>query len=209
MDTFLNDILLIDRRLFESVKAGDYNAFESLFHKYYAVLCNYAATYLDERAEVEDVVQEVFVYLWCQRESVVIQNSVKSYLYSAVRYKVLDILKHRAVERSHSQLLTEFWEDLMRTTYSEEELFRLEQIRKVVDGLPAQCRTVFTMSCLDGKKYKEIAEELQISVNTVKSHILKAYRDIREHVVLTDKVSILFFWVCWVHSIEDQFDIHL
>ena len=108
MDTLLNDVL-IDRRLFESVKAGNGNAFESLFHKYYAVLCNYAATYLDERVEVEDVVQEVFVYLWSQRESVVIQNSVKSYLYSAVKYKVLDVLKHRAVERSHSQLLTEFW----------------------------------------------------------------------------------------------------
>ena len=54
MDTLLNDVL-IDRRLFESVKAGNGNAFESLFHKYYAVLCNYAATYLDERVEVEDV----------------------------------------------------------------------------------------------------------------------------------------------------------
>ena len=60
MDTLLNDVL-IDRRLFESVKAGNGNAFESLFHKYYVVLCNYAATYLDERVEVEDVVQEVFV----------------------------------------------------------------------------------------------------------------------------------------------------
>ena len=208
MDTLLNDVL-IDRRLFESVKAGNGNAFESLFHKYYAVLCNYAATYLDERVEVEDVVQEVFVYLWSQRESVVIQNSVKSYLYSAVKYIVLDVLKHRAVERSHSQLLTEFWEDLMRTTYSEEELFQLEQIRKVVDGLPAQCRIVFTMSCLDGKKYKEIAEELQISVNTVKSHVLKAYREIREHIVLTDKVSVLFFWFFRVYSVEYQSDIHL
>ena len=92
---------------------------------------------------------------------------------------------------------------------SEEELFQLEQIRKVVDGLPAQCRIVFTMSCLDGKKYKEIAEELQISVNTVKSHVLKAYREIREHIVLTDKVSVLFFWFFRVYSVEYQSNIHL
>ena len=111
------------------------------------------ATYLDERVEVEDVVQEVFVYLWSQRESVVIQNSVKSYLYSAVKYKVLDVLKHRAVERSHSQLLTEFWEDLMRTTYSEEELFQLEQEfgKLLTVYRPTKCRIVFTMSCLDAK----------------------------------------------------------
>lgn len=86
------------------------------------------------------------------------------------------------IERKHGALLVEFIEDLQNSGYSEEEVQRIEQIKEVLQTLPLQCRTVFTKSCLDGKKYKEIADELGISVNTVKSHVMKAYRDIRARV---------------------------
>ena len=89
-------------------------------------------------------------------------------------------------------MLTEFIENLQCSDYSEEEVQRIEQIKEVLQTLPSQCRVVFTMSCLDGKKYKEIAEELGISVNTVKSHIMKAYRDIRARVGGESSPLLLF-----------------
>ncbi|NJC20579.1 RNA polymerase sigma-70 factor [Butyricimonas paravirosa] len=183
----------IDKKLFAAIIQGDRNAFGNLFQKYYQVLCNYALTYLDSTSEAEDAVQDVFVYVWNNREVIVVGVSVKSYLYTSVKHRALNVLKHQAMERNHSRLLVEFLEDLAREEYSEEETMQLEKIRQALQVLPSQCRTVFMMSSLEGKKYKEIAEELNISVNTVKSHILKAYRTIREYVGVSISSSFLFF----------------
>ena len=90
------------------------------------------------------------------------QESVKSYLFTSVRFRALNVLKHKMIERKHGASLMAFIEDLQNSDYSEEEMQRVEQIKEVLQTLPAQCRTVFTMSCLDGKKYKEIADELGI-----------------------------------------------
>lgn len=198
----------VDNKLFEAIRLGSRDAFEHLFQRYYVALCQYAATYLEERGETEDAVQDVFVYVWNNRKTVGVQSSVKSYLYSSVKHRALNILKHRAVERSHSRLLSEFLEDLSRTEYSEEEQLQLEQIQKVLRSLPLQCRTVFTMSCLEGKKYKEIAEELQISVNTVKFHILKAYRDIRENVAMSGEFPVLLCIACLASIANRQESFH-
>ena len=194
----------VDKRIFTAVVQGDRDAFGDLFQKYYQVLCNYALTYLDDVSEVEDAVQDVFVYVWNNREVIVVDTSVKSYLFTSVKHRALNILKHQAVERSHSCLLVEFLEDLSQEEYSEEEAVQLEKIRQALQILPLQCRTVFMMSSLDGKKYREIAEELHISVNTVKSHVLKAYRTIREYVGITTSSSFLLFVAYKVYSQESH-----
>lgn len=185
----------IDKRIFAAVVQGDKEAFERLFQKYYVMLCDYAWSYLNDADETEDAVQDVFVYVWNHRGEIHANGSVKAYLFASVKHRALNILKHRAVERSHSPLLVEFLEDLGREEYSEEEAFQLKQIRLAIEALPSQCRLVFMKSCLEGKKYKEIAEELHISVNTVKSHILKAYRSIHEYVGSSSShsASFLFF----------------
>mgnify|MGYP004582012907 CR=1 FL=1 len=192
-----------DKEIFTAIIQDDQNAFEDLFQKYYELLCTYALTYLDDVNEVEDVVQNVFVYVWNYRKSIKIESSVKAYLYSSVKHMALNILKHKAVERNHSHLLIEFWEDLSREEYSEGETVQLAKIRQALEILPFQCRTVFMMSCLDGKKYREIAEELHISVNTVKSHIRHAYHVVREYVG-EFKASSFFFFLTYKISLKSR-----
>lgn len=85
------------------------------------------------------------------------------------------------LERTHLPRLAEFIIYLQESEYSEEELIKLEEAKKILQELPEQCRIVFVMNCMDGKKYKDIAEELNISVNTVKTHLSKAYRKFREN----------------------------
>ena len=172
----------IMEEVFAKIKNGDQGAFEQVFRMFYMPLCDYAVMILGDQAEAEDVVQDLFTYLWRSRQEVQVQESVKSYLFTSVRFRALNVLKHKMIERKHGASLMAFIEDLQNSGYSEEEMQRVEQIKEVLQTLPAQCRTVFTMSCLDGKKYKEIADELGISVNTVKSHVMKAYRDIRARV---------------------------
>lgn len=157
---------------------GDVTAFERLFRRYYPSLCSYCQGIVGARDEAEDIVQDVYVYLWENRKKLHIL-SIKTYLYSSVRHGALRQLKRQELENKHSSALAEFIEDLQRTEYSEEEIEKVEQMKKVLQSLPPQCRTVFLMNCLEEKTYKEIAEELNISVNTVKTHITKAYRVFR------------------------------
>ncbi len=171
-----------DYELFSGLINNNQKDFEQLFRAYYASLCDYAYAILGDYAEAEDVVQYIFIYLWNSRKKIKIESSIKSYLYSSVRYRSLNILRHRVVMRQNNPVLIDFIEKLQQEGYSEEEELKIEKINKALESLTPQSRIVFTMSCLEGKTYKEIARELGISVHTVKFHISNAYRHIRQKV---------------------------
>lgn len=160
----------------------NHNNFEYTFKKYYVPLCEYCYGITGEKNISEDLVQDAFVYFWKNRDIIKINTSLKSYLYSSVRNGALNHLKKQALERKHNPLIVEFIDELQNSNHLDEELREIQKIKKVLGELPEQCRRVFLMSCVDGLKYKEIAEDLNISVNTVKTHISKAYRLIRENI---------------------------
>lgn len=176
----MQQTISIDTQDFIAVARDDRNAFERLFRRYYRLLCDYGRSILGDRELAEDVVQEVFIYFWNNREVIHIQMSVKAYLYTAVRHGALNVLKKQLIERKHNPQLTEFVEFLQTSEYSDEEQEEINRIRQVMAELPKQCLKVFLMSAVDGKKYQEIADELDISINTVKTHVSKAYRLIRK-----------------------------
>lgn len=165
---------------YSGIFKDDTQAFEKLFKNYYSPLCNYCQGIVADRQGSEDIVQDAFVYLWNNRKTIEIKTTIKTYLYSSVRHGALYYLKKQLMEQTHFPRLTEFITYIQESDYSEEELVRLDDARKILRELPEQCRTIFLMNCIDGKKYKEIAEELNISVNTVKTHLSKAYRKFRE-----------------------------
>ena len=105
-----------DLQLFEAVRKSDRNAFEQLFQKYYTDLCHYAWTYLDEKSETEDAVQDVFIYIWNNRETIRLQESFGGIFF--LPSNTGNILKHQLVERTHSRLLSEYWDDLLKSGYS-------------------------------------------------------------------------------------------
>lgn len=187
----MQPIISIETQEFIAISQGDKNAFERLFKKYYQPLCEYARSILSDGGLAEDVVQDVFIYFWNNRKIINIQFSVKSYLYTAVRHGALNLLKKQLTERKHSPQLTEFVEFLQTSDYSEDEQEEITHIRSVMEELPKQCLKVFLMSALEEKKYNEIAEELGISVNTVKTHITKAYRLIREKITSDIRLVLL------------------
>lgn len=173
------EIVDSDRVDFLAISGNSKNAFEHLFRKYYKVLCTYSIGILKDQELAEDTVQEVFIWFWENRSSVEVKSSVRAYLFTAVRHKALRVLQKQMLEQKHSPKLQEFVEYLLTTEYTRDEELEIERIKSVMKELPQQCLKVFLMSSLDGKKYAEIAKELGISVNTVKTHITKAYRLIR------------------------------
>ena len=180
-ETYSND--------FQSFSKIDPLIFEKLFKNYYTPLHNYCQGIVMNKQASEDIVQDAFVYLWNNRKTLEIKTTIQTYLYSTVRHGALHYLKKQMLERTHLPRLAEFIIYLQESEYSEEELIKLEEAKKILQELPEQCRIVFVMNCMDGKKYKDIAEELNISVNTVKTHLSKAYRKFREK--LDDKTYLL------------------
>lgn len=154
--------------------------FEELFHTHYASLCRFAAQYLNDRSDSEEIVQEVFVNLWQKRDSIDPAKQVKTYLFTAVRNRCLNYIRDRKKFRSFyldvevEQAFPIQDRDLLT---SQEEM---EMITKALEKLPEKCREVFELSRFDNMRYHEIASHLNISVKTVEAQVSKALKILRE-----------------------------
>ena len=169
--------------------------FEGLFRDYYERLCNYANTMVNDIAEAEELVQNMFVTVWEKRESIEIHTSVKSYLYRAVHNHCLNRIKHEKVRQSYGEdyryLVTDGFDNATQELIGKElEL----QINRAIEALPPQCRQVFRMSRFENLTYAEIAEQLDLSVKTIENHIMKALKILRTE--LKDYLPTLL-WILW------------
>ena len=176
----MNGVPDVDTQSWIAIQNNDPDAFEKLFRKYYGQLCTYAIGVLGDNEQAEDVVQEVFIYFWEHRKELDVKNSLRAYLFTAVRHRAVKALQKKVMKQKHNSRLTEFVEYLLSTDYTVEEEKAILKVKEIMQSLPEQCLKVFMMSRLEEKKYTEIAQELGISVNTVKTHIAKAYRVIRQ-----------------------------
>ena len=141
-----------------------------------------------EKEAAEDIVSDFFLKLWENREIMYITTSLQSYLYKGVFNNSLKYLEHLKVlrkYREHSQYMLDN-SDLFQSQTDDNPLSILisqetvAEIEKVIDALPAQCKEVFSLTRLDGLSYQEIADKLDISINTVRTHITRAMTKLRE-----------------------------
>ncbi|MDR2041378.1 MAG: RNA polymerase sigma-70 factor, partial [Tannerella sp.] len=154
------------------------DSFKRLFDRYYSPLCEYASRYVPD-ADAEELVQEYMIHLWENRKALVVETSLKAYLFAAVKYRCLNAIKQRLYhERVHSRLY-ELTKD--RTDdpdyYLAGELASL--IRQAVDELPEGYREVFVRSRFGISTNAQIAEELGISVKTVEYRITQSLKTLR------------------------------
>ncbi|WP_109831492.1 RNA polymerase sigma-70 factor [Reichenbachiella versicolor] len=169
----------------------DLGAFEKIFKEYYSSLLVYGIRMVGDRSEAEDVVQEVFFSYWNQKDKVEISHSVKSYLFGAVKRKCQNRLRHQMVVSKHQSELVKSPAVL---SLNPEEILNNEELSKrinhCIDELPEKGRQVFRMNRYEGKKYKEIAEELNISIKTVEGHMTNALKKLR--MALAEYAFLLF-----------------
>ena len=164
------------------LKKGNHKTFELLFKKYYVFLCYEARSYITEKYIIEEVVGDVFRWLWENRETLVI-TSVRAYLVRAVHNACLSYLrknKHEYVELDDTvvERSTLFSLDESPLDYVlSREL--IERVDKAVKELPSQYKRVFELSRYKNLTYAEISEEMGISINTVKLYQKKALAQLR------------------------------
>jgi RNA polymerase sigma-70 factor (ECF subfamily) len=180
-------MLFNDKHYIDLLKNGDEKAFEALFRLYYKPLFNYARELLKDTYQAEEAIEEVFVKLWENRHSIQIEHSLKSYLFKSTFNYCLNSLKHRIVEDKYKSFFLHHMplgtaNEVLSDDFPLSKLLgsELEElIAKAVESLPDQCRQVFIMSRYQNMKHDEISRELNISVNTVRTHIARALQKLR------------------------------
>jgi len=166
-----------DLYLFERVKEGDRKSFELLFDKYYNNLCNFAYLFFKDTAHTEELVADVFVNIWEKRKSIQIKTDFKSYLYRSTRNAVINVIRK---EKGNKLLKSEItsYELSPETLMIRQEV--IAHFESMLVRLPKQAGLVFRLVRVDGLKYKQIAETLNISVKTVENHMGKALKMMRK-----------------------------
>ena len=153
---------------------------ENLFRYHYRPLCIFALHYLKDIDASEDVVQEAFALLWeklSAGEKVVNQ---KGYLYSIVKNRSLDILRKGGLT-GEAISLDGSVDDIEEPTVEDAEVEA--RLWTAIDTLPEKCREIFLMSKRDGLKQEEIAQELGVSLQTVKNQVSKALKILKDGAV--------------------------
>ena len=188
MHNNLNDI-------YTGIKRGSQSDFRILFDTYFPHLLFYACRFVDKE-KAEDIVQDVFVWVWENREKVEMGDRFISFLYESVHHKVLNVIerdkmiktKHTQIEIAEKALEYFSLQDIPGETILEEERFL--QLRQAIEKLPEKGRECVKMSYLYGMKTKEIADLLAISPRTVETHVYKSLKTLRE--ILSFFISIIF-----------------
>jgi RNA polymerase sigma-70 factor (ECF subfamily) len=168
--------------------------FETLFKAHYSLLCAYANGFLKNVDASEEVVQEVMIKIWTNRNSLKIESSIRSYLFRAVRNGCMNVLKHETIKDGYRLFIEK--EDVVNQRSQEDEMIVAEleeRIRRAIDLLSLERRKIFIMSRYDGLTYAQIAEKLGISVKTVENQMGKALKFLREELADYLPWLILFF----------------
>lgn len=185
-------VLYSDEDLLQKLKNGDEQALKMIFNKYYAPLYRFAREILKEKLAAEDAVQDVMLKVWEKRETMVITTAFKSYLYMAVKNHCLNQLK---IAGRKNWLEDGMEDDNRFSTNDVADILNAKtlenKIQLVIESLPPKCALIFKMSRFEGKSYKEMAQDLGLSVKTIENQMGKALQILREQLNPYIKESIM------------------
>ncbi|RJE75015.1 MULTISPECIES: RNA polymerase sigma-70 factor [Reichenbachiella] len=186
---------LTEEDILAKIGNDDRAAFEQVFRNYYTELSRFCLKYVRDEFAAEELVQEVFINIWERRHTLSVNTSVKAYLYTAVRNRSFNYLKLQ-MPKELRKVDVEGVVDLSDVAENREEAWVMDELRvyvqQAIDTLPPKCQTIFNLSRNAGMTYKEIAEELDLSVKTVENQIGHALRKLREQLnPIWDKIMVL------------------
>ena len=188
-----------DNELVQLLQKGNVVAFDSLFEVYSQKLFGFALKYFKNESDAEELVQEVFVKVWENRQTLKSELSFKSYLFTIALNQIRKHFNKKATSLRYLESLQndpEFMENL--TIQEDDYELTLRQINFIIEQMPPRRREIFTKSKMEGKSSKEIATELNISAGTVDNQVSEALRFIRIR-LKSENISLLLFAVLFVY----------
>ena len=179
-----------DSTLIEQIQLGSKDAFKQMFIKFYSPLCEYASQYVSDE-DAEELIQELMLFIWENRNSLFVEISLKSYLFMAVKHRCLNAIKRQLYhERVHSLIYDKIKDQFENPdTYFVNEL--TENITKAIEELPENYRETFKLSRFGEQSNPQIAEALGVSIKTVDYRITQSLKILR--VKLKDYLPFIMF----------------
>lgn len=166
-----------DLELISLIKEGNATAFDVLYNRYWDKVLNLAYRKTGDLMEAENIIQDVFVSLWKRRDCLNIKGDFSNYLFVSVKYRVLKVLAKQVAERAVSiDMASDLLDDSTQEYLAFEDI--RERLEVLVGNLPEKSRLVYLLKS-EGKSYKEISAELNMTEKAVDAHLLRARRKLR------------------------------
>ncbi|WP_280745355.1 MULTISPECIES: RNA polymerase sigma-70 factor [unclassified Parabacteroides] len=179
-----------DKALLNRIQQGDTDAYNQMFGLFYSPLCEYASQYISD-ADAEELVQDLMVYVWENRKHLVVEKSLKSYLFVSVKNRCYNVSRNKQSRINiHSYLY-----DKLKDQFEDPDYYMIDEITtsiaKAIEELPESYRETFKMSRFDEMPNSEIANHLNVSVKTVEYRITQSLKILR--VKLKDYFPLFLF----------------
>lgn len=174
----------------EQLKAGNKQALSVLFNEYYQPLCRFVYVYIPENEVVEELTANVFIYLWENREKLAIHTSLRSYLYRSARNQAISYLRKKKsvmLPLDEELDLSEKKDQTPEAIYIESELNT--EFSRAFRKLPARAKLAFKLHRIDGLKYAEVADIMNISIAAVEKNISSALKLLRQELFSKTEVQ--------------------
>ena len=177
--------------IFLRIRQGDYGSFNRLFLSYYSHLCSYVTKITKDDIVSEDIVQELFIKLWANRENIEVRDNVVNYLFKSSKNAALNYLRNEKSRKTGEEKISVGVSELPDENIEQDEF--LSALDKCIDQLPARSKEVFLLHRFEGLKQKEISEKLHISVKTIKNQIWKSMQFLKSCNEFKDVYDAFFY----------------
>ena len=182
--------MLEEKAFLDKIQQGDKDAYNRMFVQHYSPLCEYASQFVSD-ADAEEIVQDMMLYVWENRKFLVIEKSLKSYLFISVKHRCFNAIRNRqSKERIHGFLYEKMKDHLEDTDYYMLNELAIN-IEKAIEELPDGYRETFRMSRFGEMSNAAIAKQLDVSVKTVEYRITQSLKILR--VKLKDYLSLVLW----------------
>lgn len=186
----------IDNTVIEGMKNGDMASFDIIYRTYSKRLFGFILQIIKNDSDAEEIVQEVFVKIWESRGHIDNFSLFDSYLFTIAYNKTISFIRKRLSEKRYIDHVKSLQNIDENTEPFDDSEFKIlsKQVNTLVDQLPPRQKEVFTLHRQEGLAYKEIAEKMNISKNTVENHMARALKFLRQHLNKENLAGV--FFVC-------------
>ena len=192
-----------EKTLVLELKTGDETAFKKLFHQYYNKIFFYALSYLKIKEDAEEIVHDTFVQIWNAKKNLNNDKSFEAYVRTISRNLIYNQIK----KKSYHQLYLDYVKAKKENaSYNTEEQINFAELKQLTneafENLPPRRREIYRLSRMEGLSHQEIAENLGISIRTVKDQMSKALTDIRRYLAKSAHVPHSLFFIVLIKILK-------
>jgi len=184
-----------NKELLLLLKNGDKVAFYNIYERFCKKLYGFVFNYIKQEADTEEIVQEVFVKIWESRDRIDVNASFEAFIFTVAYNTTMSLFRKRIREKKYIEYLKSIQQTETDTDAGTENTFNElnKQVEVLLNELTPRQKEIFLLSRTEGLTHDEIARKLNISVNTVKKHMVNTLAFLRSNIDMSMVVNVLFF----------------